>query len=38
MGGFNFDENEFERIKEEAEKFYKSICSIHCPYFGEKHD
>lgn len=34
MGRFNFDESEFEKIKEEAEKFYKSTGSIRCPYFN----
>jgi len=37
MGKFNFKDNkDFEEVKKKAEKFYATINSIHCPYFGEK--
>lgn len=37
MGKFNFkDEKDFLKIKREAEKFYKRIGDIYCPYFKEK--
>ncbi len=37
MGKFNFKDNgDFDRVKEQAEKFYASIDSVRCPYFGEK--
>lgn len=37
MGKFNFkDEKDFLKIKKEAEKFYKRISDIYCPYFKEK--
>jgi hypothetical protein len=36
MGKFNFNENDFEKIKQEAERFYHSIGAIWCPYFKEK--
>lgn len=37
MGRFNFkDEKDFERVKTEAEKFYKEIGEVYCPYFKEK--
>ncbi|MFA7662932.1 MAG: hypothetical protein WCX88_03370 [Patescibacteria group bacterium] len=36
MGKFNFSCDDFDKIKNEAEEFYTSICKIHCPYFGEE--
>ena len=37
MGKFNFkDEKDFLKVKNEAEKFYKRIGDIYCPYFKEK--
>lgn len=37
MGKFNFkDEQDFEKIRADAEKFYVAIGDVHCPYFGEK--
>jgi len=36
MGVFNFDEEKFKKVRDEAERFYKIIESIYCPYFGEK--
>jgi len=36
MGVFNFKEEDFEKVRDQAEKFYKTIDQIHCPYFGEK--
>lgn len=37
MGRFNFkDDQDFEKVRSEAEMFYASIREIHCPYFGEK--
>ncbi|MEK7646408.1 MAG: hypothetical protein AAB381_01810 [Patescibacteria group bacterium] len=32
----DFDALKFNRIKEEAESFYKSLGEIYCPYFKEK--
>jgi len=34
MGAFNFNEAEFEKIRDQAEEFYKTIGQIYCPYFG----
>ena len=36
MGKFNFKEEDFEKIKKEAEEFYETIGEIYCPYFCEK--
>ncbi len=37
MGKFNFkDEQNFQKVKDEAEEFYKTIGDIKCPYFNEK--
>jgi len=37
MGKFNFkDEKDFEKVKDEAEKFYNTIGDVYCPYFKEK--
>jgi hypothetical protein len=37
MGKFNFkDEKDLLKVKNEAEKFYKEIGDIYCPYFKEK--
>ncbi len=37
MGKFNFkNQEDFEEIKIKAEKFYKTIGEIYCPYFQEK--
>ena len=37
MGKFNFkDEQDFEKVRTDAETFYTSIGEIRCPYFGEK--
>jgi len=37
MGKFNFkDEKDFLKVKNEAEKLYKTINDIYCPYFKEK--
>lgn len=36
MGKFNFNQGDFNKIKDEAEKFYGSIGEIYCPYFQEK--
>ena len=37
MGKFNFkDEEDFQRVKNEAEEFYKTIGDIYCPYLKEK--
>ena len=30
-----FTDQEFEKIKADAEKFYKTIGSVRCPYFNE---
>jgi len=37
MGKFNFkDEEDFQKVKNEAEEFYKTIGDVYCPYFKEK--
>ena len=37
MGRYNFkDENDFEEVKNTAEKLYSSLSSVRCPYFGEQ--
>lgn len=35
MGKFNFkNEEDFERVRTDAEEFYASIGEVRCPYFG----
>jgi len=34
MGVFNFNEEDFENIREQAEAFYATIGKVYCPYFG----
>lgn len=36
MGKFNFKEGDFEKVKVGAEKFYKTIGEVYCPYFSDK--
>lgn len=37
MGKFNFkDEQDFEKVRNDAETFYATIDKIRCPYFGEE--
>jgi len=36
MGAFNFNQQEFEKIKADAEAFYENLPDIFCPYFQEK--
>lgn len=36
MGKFNFDQEEFEKIRVEAEKIYRTSGSVYCPYLAEK--
>jgi len=36
MGKFNFNQADFQKVREEAEKFYAAIGEIYCPYFDEK--
>lgn len=37
MGQFNFkNEEDFDRIKDSAEKFYRTIGEIKCPYFNKE--
>lgn len=37
MGKFNFkDKEDFQKVKNEAEEFYKTIGEIHCPFLKEK--
>ena len=33
MGAFNFNQQELERIKADAEAFYEKLPDIFCPYF-----
>lgn len=36
MGRFNFqNDQDFEKVKSEAEEFYKTINKVYCPYFKE---
>jgi len=37
MGKFNFkDEQDFQKVKTDAENFYRTIGEVHCPYLKEK--
>ena len=36
MGKFNFNQEEFEKVRDAAEKLYEAFGSIYCPYFLEK--
>lgn len=36
MGKFNFNQEEFEKIRDEAEKLYQTFGSVYCPYLSEK--
>jgi hypothetical protein len=36
MGKFNFNKEEFEKVKSEAERLYQTFNSIYCPYLREK--
>ena len=36
MGKFNFNQEEFEKIKVEAEKLYQTFGLVYCPYFQGK--
>lgn len=37
MGKFNFkDEQDFERVRNDAEAFYATVSKVRCPYFGEE--
>ncbi|MDO8443598.1 MAG: hypothetical protein Q7S78_01245 [Candidatus Azambacteria bacterium] len=37
MGKFNFkDEQDFERVRNDAETFYATVVKVRCPYFGEE--
>lgn len=36
MGKFNFNQEEFEKVKSDAEKLYGTFDSVYCPYFTEK--
>jgi len=36
MGKFNFNQDEFEKVRNEAEVFYKTIKPVYCPYLAEK--
>lgn len=37
MGRFNFkDEEDFQRVRDEAEAFYGTIVEVYCPYLKEK--
>ena len=33
MGKFNFNEEEFIKIRDDAEKLYQTFDSVYCPYF-----
>jgi len=36
MGAFNFNQQEFEKVKADAEAFYEKLPDIFCPYFQGK--
>lgn len=36
MVKFNFNQEEFEKVKIEAEKIYETFGLVYCPYFAEK--
>lgn len=36
MGKFNFNQEEFERIRDESEKLYQTLGPVYCPYLSEK--
>lgn len=36
MGKFNFENEKFEKVKNDAEKFYETIGLVYCHYFAEK--
>ena len=36
MGRFNFNQEEFEKVKDNAEKLYETFDMAYCPYFKEK--
>jgi len=36
MGKFNFNQDDFEIVKRDAEDFYAKVGEIFCPYFNEK--
>ncbi len=36
MGKFNFNQQEFEKVRDEAQKLYQTFDAIYCPYFKEK--
>jgi len=36
MGKFNFNENNFDKVKQDAEAFYATIGDVYCPYLKEK--
>ncbi len=36
MSRFNFNQQEFEKVKSDAEKLYETFDSAYCPYFKEK--
>jgi hypothetical protein len=36
MGKFNFNQEEFEKVRDEAEKLYQTFSPVYCPYFEEE--
>lgn len=36
MAKFNFNNDDFAKIRNDAEEFYKTVDYVFCPYFGEK--
>ena len=36
MARLNFNNEDFVKTRDEAEKFYETIGSVYCPYFQEK--
>lgn len=36
MGRFNFNQEEFQKVKDDAEKLYETFGMAYCPYFKEK--
>lgn len=36
MGKFNFNQEEYEKVRDEAEKLYQTFGQVYCPYLAEK--
>ncbi len=36
MGKFNFNQENFKKVRDEAERLYQTLNSVYCPYLKEK--